>query len=77
MSGQRIRALATASHSVAASNGNPDGERIPLDLMIDTIGRVVVAVDLPFGTDLESGYGVADTVRRANRASAVGADLEA
>lgn len=42
----------------------PDEERIPLDLMIDTIGRVVAAVDLPVGTDLECGYGVANTVRR-------------
>jgi len=75
--GQRIRALATASHSIAASYGYPDGEWIPLDLMIDTIGRVVAAVDLPVSADLESGYGdVADTVRRAIGVGAVGANLE-
>ena len=71
------RALATASHSIAASYGYPDGEKIPLDLMIDAIGRIVAAVDLPVSADLESGYGdVADTVRRAIGVGAVGANLE-
>lgn len=71
------RALATASHSIAASFGYPDGEQIPLDLMIDAIGRIVAAVDLPVSADLESGYGdVAETVRRAIGVGAVGANLE-
>ena len=71
------RALATASHSIAASHGYPDGEKIPLDLMIDAIRRIVAAVDLPVSADLESGYGdVADTVRRAIVVGAVGANLE-
>jgi 2-methylisocitrate lyase-like PEP mutase family enzyme len=71
------RALATASHSIAASHGYPDGEQIPLDLMIDAIGRIAAAVDLPVSADLESGYGdVAHTVRRAIGVGAVGANLE-
>ena len=71
------RALATASHSIAASYGYPDGEQIPLDLMIDAIGRIVAAVDLPVSADLESGYGdVAGTVRRVIGVGAVGANLE-
>lgn len=73
----RCRALATASHSIAASYGYPDGEQIPLDLMIDAIGRIVAAVDMPVSADLESGYGdVADTVRRAIGVGAIGANLE-
>jgi 2-methylisocitrate lyase-like PEP mutase family enzyme len=71
------RALATASHSISASYGYVDGEQIPLELMIDAIGRIVAAVDLPVSADLESGYGdVADTVRRAIGVGAVGANLE-
>lgn len=71
------RALATASHSIAASYGYPDGQKIPLDLMIDAIGRIVAAVDLPVSADLESGYDdVADAVRRAIGVGAVGANLE-
>lgn len=71
------RALATASHSVAASLGYPDGERIPLDLMIDMVSRIAAAVDLPVSADLESGYGDAgEAVRRAIGVGIVGANIE-
>jgi 2-methylisocitrate lyase-like PEP mutase family enzyme len=71
------KALATASHSIAATLGYPDGERIPLDLMIDMVGRIAAAVDLPVSADLEAGYGDAgETVRRAIGVGIVGANLE-
>ncbi len=41
------RALATASHSIAAAFGYPDGEQIPADLMLDMVGRIARAVDVP------------------------------
>ncbi|WP_300011554.1 isocitrate lyase/phosphoenolpyruvate mutase family protein [Pseudonocardia sp.] len=70
-------ALATASHSIAATLGYPDGEQIPRDLMIDMVGRIVAAVDIPVSADLESGYGdPGDTVRRAIGIGAAGANLE-
>ncbi len=70
-------ALATASHSIAATLGYPDGEQIPRDLMIDMVGRIAAAVDIPVSADLESGYGDAgDTVRRAIGVGIVGANLE-
>ncbi len=50
-------ALATASHSIAASYGYEDGENIPVDLMIEAVGRIVAATDLPVTADLEGGYG--------------------
>ncbi len=74
---QGSRALATASHSIAATLGYPDGERIPRDLMIDMVGRIAAAVDVPVTADLESGYGEpGETVRRAIGAGVVGANLE-
>ncbi len=70
-------ALATASHSVAASLGYEDGENIPLDEMLDMVGRIVRATDLPVTADLESGYGDAGgTVRRAIDLGVVGANIE-
>jgi 2-methylisocitrate lyase-like PEP mutase family enzyme len=70
-------ALATASHSIAATFGYPDGEHIPRDLMIDMCGRIAAAVDLPVSADLEAGYGDAgETIRRAIGAGIVGANLE-
>jgi 2-methylisocitrate lyase-like PEP mutase family enzyme len=71
------RALATASHSIAATFGYEDGERIPLDLHLDMIGRIVAAVDVPVSADLEAGYGDAgETIRRAIGVGVVGANLE-
>lgn len=73
----RCRAVATASHSIAASHGYEDGEHIPVELMLETIRRICAAVDLPVTADLEAGYGsVALTVRSAVAAGAVGANLE-
>ena len=71
------KALATASHSIAASWGYEDGENIPRDLMIDNVARIVAATDLPVTADLEGGYGdAAETVRRAIGVGAVGANIE-
>ena len=71
------RALATASHSIAASRGYEDGERIPVAEMIEEVRRIVVATDLPVTADLEGGYGDApETIRRAIDVGVVGANLE-
>ncbi len=70
-------ALATASHSIAASWGYEDGENIPVDLMIEAVGRIVEATTLPVSADLEGGYGdPAGTIRKAIGVGIVGANLE-
>lgn len=72
-----IEALATASHSIAAAHGYEDGENIPVDLMIQAIGTVVAATDLPVTADLEAGYGnPGETARKAMSVGVVGANLE-
>ncbi|MEO6500849.1 MAG: isocitrate lyase/phosphoenolpyruvate mutase family protein [Jatrophihabitantaceae bacterium] len=71
------RAVATASHSIAASFGYPDGEQIPAELMIEAVGRIAAAVTLPVTADLEAGYGdVGDTIRKAIGVGVVGANIE-
>jgi 2-methylisocitrate lyase-like PEP mutase family enzyme len=71
------KALATASHSIAATFGYEDGENIPLDLMLDMVGRIVASTDLPVTADLEGGYGdPAETIRRAIGLGVVGANIE-
>ena len=72
-----VKALATASHSIAATFGYEDGENIPLDLHLDMVGRIVAAVDLPVTMDFEAGYGDAGaTARRAMDVGVVGGNLE-
>lgn len=72
------KAIATAGHSIAATFGYPDGEHIPLDLVLDMVGRIVdVAGDLPVSADLDAGFGDAgETVRRAIGVGVVGANVE-
>lgn len=70
-------ALATASHSIAATLGYEDGEQIPVDEMLDMIRRILAVTDLPVSADLEGGYGDApETVRRAIELGVVGANIE-
>jgi PEP phosphonomutase and related enzymes len=75
------RAIGTGSWSVAAAHGYPDGEKLPLDLAIANLERIVRAVELPVSIDLEAGYGprpedVFHSVTLAVRAGAVGINLE-
>ncbi len=75
------RAIATTSAGVSNALGWPDGEAVPRDEMIAAIGRIVRAVTAPVTADLESGFGatpgeVAETVRMAIDAGAVGVNLE-
>lgn len=70
-------ALATASHSIAASHGYDDGEKIPVEEMIAAVGRIAAATSLPVSADLEGGYGdAAETVRKAIGVGIVGANIE-
>ena len=71
------RALATASHGIAATLGYEDGEKIPVEEMLDMVGRIVKVTDLPVTADLEGGYGdAAETIRRAIGVGAAGANVE-
>ena len=71
------KALATASHSIAASHGYEDGENIPVDEMIAAVGLIVANTHLPVTADLEAGYGdPGETARKAIGVGAVGANLE-
>jgi 2-methylisocitrate lyase-like PEP mutase family enzyme len=74
-------AIATASWSVAAAHGLPDGEVLARERMIDAVAQVAAAVELPVTADLEAGYGatpeaVGETIALAIEAGAVGGNLE-
>ena len=75
------RAIATASWAIAAAHGLADGEAIGREGMLDAVGCVAGAVELPVTADLEGGYGatpadVGETIERAIAAGAVGCNLE-
>jgi 2-methylisocitrate lyase-like PEP mutase family enzyme len=74
-------ALGTTSAGIAFSAGLPDDGSIGRNRMVERIGAIAAAVDVPVSADIESGYaedpeGVAATVRAVIGAGAVGANLE-
>lgn len=70
-------AIATASAAIAASHGYDDGENIPLELHLNVLRGICLAVELPVTADLERGYGdVRTTVEAAIDAGIAGANLE-
>ncbi len=76
-----LPAVATSSAGIAFAYGYPDGQKIPVDLMIEAVGRICRAVSVPVTADLEAGYGASsDGVGRAAAgafaAGAVGLNLE-
>lgn len=75
------KAVATGSWSVAAAHGSEDGEKLPLDLVLANLRRIVLSVDLPVTLDFEGGYAVEPELVAANAAAvrdagAVGCNLE-
>lgn len=74
-------AIATTSAGIAWSCGVPDGEALPRDRMLELVGHIVDAVNVPVTADLEAGYGqtadeVGNTVSRAVDLGVVGGNLE-
>jgi 2-methylisocitrate lyase-like PEP mutase family enzyme len=74
-------AIATTSAGIAFACGYPDGQRIPVDLMLEAVARICRAVSVPVTADLEAGYGdspetLARTVSGMLEAGAVGLNLE-
>ncbi len=76
-----VKALATASHSVAYSLGVDDGEGMSVDMALAAAGRITASTELPVSVDFERGYasdaaGVRDNIARLIEAGAAGLNLE-
>lgn len=75
------RVIATGSWSVAAAHGYEDGEKLPFDLALANLQRIIASVNLPVTIDLEGGYGqspkqVQETIIKVIKAGAVGINFE-
>jgi 2-methylisocitrate lyase-like PEP mutase family enzyme len=75
------KVIATGSRSVAVAHGYEDGEKLPFDMALANLKRIIAKVDLPVTIDLEGGYGrspveVQQTVSKIIEAGAVGINFE-
>ena len=50
------KAVATASASIALSNGFSDGQKIPFEEVITILTKIVNSVHIPVSADIEGGY---------------------
>ena len=75
------KAVATSSAAVAWSHGYPDGDALPLPLLLATISAVSRVVSVPVTADIEGGYTddlgqLGETIKAVIGAGAVGINLE-
>ena len=75
------KAIATGSWAVAAANGFEDGEKIPFELALKNLERIVATVALPVTLDIEGGYTtdlseLKENIRKVIAAGAVGINFE-
>ncbi len=59
-------AVATASASIAFSNGYPDGEKIPFNDLLLILQKIVNRVKIPVTADIERGYSDDNSVLKEN-----------
>src|SRR5215470_7542584 len=76
-----FRAVATASASVAFSNGYDDGENIPFSLLLTLLKRIAGCVNIPVSADVESGFatdevGLRNNLRQLIETGIVGINIE-
>lgn len=75
------KAIATTSAGVAWSHGYPDGDLLPVPLLVATVDSIARVVKVPLSADVEGGYStdpatVGETVTRVIGAGAVGINIE-
>ena len=75
------KVIGTGSWSVAAAHGFDDCEKLPFDLVLANLKRIISSVDLPVTIDLEGGYGkspaeVQESVKTVIEVGVVGINFE-
>jgi len=81
LAGAGFPAIATTSAGIAFAAGVPDGHRLSRAEMCAAVKQCADIIDIPLTADMEAGYGdapedVAQSVRQAIEAGAVGANIE-
>jgi len=74
-------AVATSSAALAWVHGYPDGDRLPLELLVETVQAIARVVRVPITVDMEAGFGadgpaVGRAVAAVVAAGAVGINIE-
>ena len=60
------KAVATASASIALTNGFPDGQKVPFKDVLLILSKIVNSVSIPVSADIEAGYASSDIALNEN-----------
>ncbi|MEJ0103724.1 MAG: isocitrate lyase/phosphoenolpyruvate mutase family protein [Bacteroidota bacterium] len=76
-----LKAIATSSRAIANSMGYEDGEKIPFDLLLQTVKRIAGHIHVPFSVDIEAGFsrkipGIVENIERIYDLGAAGFNIE-
>ncbi len=66
LEGLGYKAVATASASIALSNGYDDGEKIPFEDLLAVLQKIVKSVKIPVSADIENGYAKNNSILKEN-----------
>ncbi|MEO6187432.1 MAG: isocitrate lyase/phosphoenolpyruvate mutase family protein [Ginsengibacter sp.] len=53
---KRFKAIATSSAALARTMGYEDGEKIPFELLLTMVERIINNIHIPLSVDMEGGY---------------------
>jgi len=75
------KAIATSSAAVSWAHGYPDGQLLPFETLLSTLGEIVRIVRVPVSADIESGYAttaaeIDEIIARVVGVGAVGVNIE-
>jgi len=73
--------VATTSAGVAWCHGYPDGDTLPIELLLASVAAIARVIGIPLSVDLEGGYSddpatVEDNIARIIQAGGVGINIE-
>jgi len=76
-----LKAIATASSSIAYSNGYNDGQEIDFNKLLGILTSICACTDLPVSADIERGYTknnneLADNIKRLIETGVIGINIE-
>jgi 2-methylisocitrate lyase-like PEP mutase family enzyme len=76
-----FKAIGTSSAAVARSLGYEDGEKMPFNLLLETVKRISRHISVPFSVDMEKGYsdtaqGIIENIQQLYDSGIAGINIE-
>jgi 2-methylisocitrate lyase-like PEP mutase family enzyme len=76
-----FKAIATSSAALARTMGYEDGEKIPFDLLLKMVERIISNINIPLSVDMEGGYSrniseIIQNIEKLHSLGVVGINIE-